>query len=89
MIMCDDETLLCATDNTTTTLKKEKKNKKTMRLQPNCSAEIATSVVDPDKAAFNMNQFGGVHTGSISRVRSGGVVRLGRWRGACYLDSNV
>lgn len=72
-----------------TTQKKTHHPTTTMQLQPNCSAEIPTSVVDPDKAAFNMNQFCRVQTRDISCVRSGGSVGPSRWHGACYLSSNV
>lgn len=44
----------------------------TMQLRPNCSTEIPTTVVDPDKAAFNMNQLCQVQTGDRSCLKSGG-----------------
>lgn len=52
VIMCDDEILckncLCFVLLTT----QQKKKETTKQLQPNCSAEIPTSVVDPDKSSI-------------------------------------
>lgn len=64
-------------------------NGQTMQLWTNCSTEIPATVVDPTKAAFDMNQICRVQTRDWSCVKSGGAVRLCRWHGACYLQSNV